>query len=204
MPLSDSRPDALARVYARSLFELADEAGGRAHAEEILGELEDVLELARRDRAFSEFLSTRVIASKGRDASLVSIFSGRVSDLTLRFIRLLNRKGRLGRLPSVVSAFESLVQEAFGRVEVDLFTAEPIDEPTRASFRETLSRRLGKDVILHSYTEPAMLGGVKLRIGDQLVDDSLATQLSRMRDRLTIDGGASVRSRASRIIDESF
>jgi len=203
MPLTESNPDALARVYAQSLFELAEADGGRDRAEEILGELEDVLELARTDAGFSEFLATRVIATADRDATLVKIFEGRASDLTLRFLRLLNRKDRLSHLPPIASAYESLVQAAFGRVEVDLFTAEAIDESTRASFQSTLSSKLGKDVILHAYTEPAMLGGVKLRIGDQLVDDSLASQLSRMRDQLTTDGSATVRSRASRIIDEA-
>jgi len=203
MPLTESNPDALARVYAQSLFELAEADGGRDRAEEILGELENVLELARTDAGFSEFLATRVIATADRDATLVKIFQGRASDLTLRFLRLLNRKDRLSHLPPIASAYESLVQAVFGRVEVDLFTAEAIDESTRASFQSTLSSKLGKDVILHAYTEPAMLGGVKLRIGDQLVDDSLASQLSRMRDQLTTDGSATVRSRASRIIDEA-
>ena len=130
-------------------------------AEETLGELEDILELARADAKFNEFLATRVIPSESRDASIVKILEGRASDLTTRFIRLLNRKDRLGHLPPIVSAFESMVQEAFGRVEVDLFTAESIDDATRDALRDTLASKLGKEIILHAYTEPAMLGGVK-------------------------------------------
>ncbi len=203
MPLTESNPDALARVYATSLFELAEADGGRDRAEEILGELEDVLEIARQNATFSEFLATRVIARDSRDASLVKILEGRASELTVKFLRLLNRKDRLGHLAPIVSAYESKVQDAFGRIEVDLFTAEAIDDATKSTFQSTLSEKLGKDVILHAYTDPKMLGGVKLRIGDQLVDDSLASQLSRMRDRLTTDGNATLRSRASLIIDES-
>ena len=203
MPLTESNPDALARVYATSLFELAEADGGRDRAEEILGELEDVLEMARQNATFSEFLATRVIARESRDASLVKILEGRASEITVKFLRLLNSKDRLGHLAPIVSAYESKVQDAFGRIEVDLFTAEAIDEATKSTFQTTLSEKLGKDVILHAYTDPKMLGGVKLRIGDQLVDDSLASQLSRMRDRLTTDGNATLRSRASLIIDES-
>lgn len=203
MPLTESNPDALARVYATSLFELAESDGGRDQAEEILGELENVLEMARQDATFSEFLATRVIARESRDASLVKILEGRASPLTVRFLRLLNHKDRLGHLSPIVSAYETKVQDAFGRIEVDLYTAEAIDDSTRETFQTTLSKKLGKDVILHAYTDPKMLGGVKLRIGDQIVDDSLASQLSRMRDRLTTDGTASLRSRASGIIDEA-
>lgn len=203
MPLIEAQPDALAEVYARSLFELAEADGGRDRAEAVLGELEDILELAREDRMFSEFLATRVIPSISRDESLVRILDGRADGLTLRFLRLLNRKGRLGHLPAIAAAFDNLVQAAFGRVEVDLFTAEPIDDATRETFQKALHERLGKEIILHAYTEPAMLGGVKLRIGDQLVDDSLASQLSRMRDRMMSEGATTLRSRASRAIEDA-
>lgn len=201
MPLTESHPDALAQVYARSLFDLAEAAGGRDEAESVLGELEDILELARENRLFSEFLATRVIPGDARDASLVKMLDGRASDLVVRFLRLLNRKGRLSHLPPITAAFENLVQAAFGRIEVDLFTAEAIDTATQETFRATLAEKMGKEIILHAYVEPAMLGGVKLRIGDQLVDDSLASQLSRMRDRLTTDGSASLRSRSGEVIE---
>ncbi len=201
MPLTEANPDAIAKVYAKSLFELASEAGGREQAETVLGELEDILELARADAKNDEFLATRVIPTDSRDASLVKILEGKASGLTVRFLRLLNRKDRLGHLPPIVTALESLVQEAFGRVEVDLFTAEAIDDATKASFRDTLASKLGKEIILHAYTEPAMLGGVKLRIGDRLVDDSLVTQLSRMRDRLNTDGNSRLRANAQRVLE---
>ncbi len=201
MPLTEANPDAIAKVYAKSLFELASEAGGREQAETVLGELEDILELARADAKFNEFLATRVIPTDSRDASLVKILEGKASGLTVRFLRLLNRKDRLGHLPPIVTALESLVQEAFGRVEVDLFTAEAIDDATKASFRDTLASKLGKEIILHAYTEPAMLGGVKLSIGDRLVDDSLVTQLSRMRDRLNTDGNSRLRANAQRVLE---
>ena len=201
MPLTEANPDAIANVYAKSLFELAVAEGGNVQAESVLGELEDILEIARGDATFSEFLASRVIPTASRDASLVKILDGNASDLTLRFLRLLNRKGRLGHLYPITTAFESLVQDAFGRVEVDLFTAEALDESAKSTFRDTLASRLGKEIILHTYTEPAMLGGVKLRIGDRLVDDSLVSQLSRMRDRLNTDGSSRVRSTAAQVIE---
>lgn len=201
MPLTEANPDAIATVYARSLFELAVAEGGNDQAESVLGELDDILEIARGDASFSEFLATRVIPAESRDASLVKILEGNASDLTIRFLRLLNRKGRLGHLPPIVGALETLVQDAFGRVEVDLFTAEALDDDAKTRFRDTLASKLGKSIILHTYTEPSMLGGVKLRIGDSLVDDSLVGQLSRMRDRLNTDGTSRLRSTADRVID---
>lgn len=203
MPLIESQPDALARVYATSLFELAEAKGGREKVEKTLGELEEVVELARRDKRFNEFLSSRVLSKKARDASLQKIFGQAATGLTLRFLRLLNEKDRLGSLIPIVNAFDQIVQERFGRVEVDVTTASPVDADQLRSIKEKLSQTLGKDVIVHPYTDPSMIGGVRLRIGDQLVDASVATRLRKMRDQLAESGGAEVRARASRIIEDS-
>ena len=120
MPLMERQPDALARVYAESLFELAEARGGREALEETLDELEDILELAREDARFSEFLASRALGVESRGRSLKRILQGRCTDLTLRFILLLNEKERMGHLPPIVAAFDEKVQEAFGRVEVDV------------------------------------------------------------------------------------
>jgi len=201
MPLIDRQPDALARVYAGSLFALAEREGGPQRAEEALGELEAVLEAARQEPRFGEFLSSRVLGVRERDAALERMFSGRSSDLVLKFLRLLNRKGRLGHLPAITRALAERVQEAFGRVEVDVFTAEPLDDAGKERMRGTIAGSLGHDVILHAYTDPAMIGGVKLRVGDRLIDDSIATQLRRARSKLINEGGPALRGRSDQIID---
>lgn len=201
MPLTDAQPDALAAVYARSLYELADEAGGRSAIEGCLGELEEVLELARHDSAFSEFLASRVLPVARRADSLERIFKGRLGDLTLRFLLVLNEKGRLNHLPAIVAAFDRRVQEKFGRVEVDVYTAAPVSAPELSEIRTRLQKALGREPIVHPYTDGAMLGGVKLQIGDRLIDASLQTQLRRVRDRLMNEGAASLRARADRVVE---
>src|SRR5687767_2966048 len=113
MPLIDAQPDALAEVYARSLFELAESKGGRPTIEATLAELEDIIEMARGDRDFSEFLASRVLPVAERSRSLEKIFKGRSSDLTLRFLQVINEKGRLAHLGAVVVAFDRIVQEKF-------------------------------------------------------------------------------------------
>jgi F-type H+-transporting ATPase subunit delta len=203
MPLTDAQPDALSQVYARSLYEMADARGGRAAVEGALGELEDVLEIARASPEFSEFLASRVLPVAQRSASLEKIFKGRLNDLTLRFLQVLNEKGRLGHLPAIVAALDQLVQEKFGRIEVDIYTATPISPDELRAVRDRLQKTLGREPIVHPYTDNAMIGGVKLQIGDRLIDASLATQLRRLRDQLATNSTAEIRSRAERIIDDA-
>lgn len=201
MPLIDVQPDALATTYARTLFVLAEAQGGKTLVESVLGELEDILELARQDPKFGEFMSSRVLSAAKRDASLRRMFGSAVSPLTLNFLLLLNRKGRLWYLIPIVSAFDAVVQERFGRVEVDVFTAEPMSADDVRAVRERLAKSLNKEVIVHPYTDGSMIGGVKFRIGDQLVDASLATRLRKLRDQLATQGSAALRSRIDKLIN---
>ena len=86
MPLTERNPDAVSLNYAKALIELAMAKGGKAGVEDIQGELEDLLELTRADKQFSEFLATRSIASKKRRDALERMLRGRVSDLLLNFL----------------------------------------------------------------------------------------------------------------------
>lgn len=194
--------DALAQIYARSLFELARDAGGQEKIIEVGGELEQICELARADHTFREFLVSPILDANQRSESIRRIFNDRITDLALRFLLVLNNKLRLGHLETINFAYERLVQESYGRVEVDLITPGPLGDEQVQVIKQRIQQAIGKEPVLHCYTEPDMLGGLKLRIGDQLIDGSVATRLRRLRQNLMTSGSASVRERMDRIIEE--
>lgn len=195
------RTDALATVYARSLYELAEEAGGHDKIVEVAEELEQACELARADSSFHEFLGSPIVDRTRRGEALRRIFDGRVTDLVLRFLLVLNAKGRLGRLESIGEAYDRLVHEAFGRIEVDVYTPAPLEAAQVDALKTRIASALDGEPVLYTYTEPGMLGGIKLRIGDQLIDGSVATRLRRMRRSLISGGGSALRQRLDRIIE---
>jgi len=181
--------DEVAKVYARSMYELARELGGDAGIASMGAELREVAEMARADRKFAEFLRSPIVDPARRGESLRRMFAGKVTDTLLNFMLVLNRKGRLAALEGIAEAFDSMEQEAFGRVEVDVFTASgSVDGPARDALAADLRRSLGKEPVMHFHSDPAMIGGLKLRIGDRLIDGSVAAQLRRMRGAL-LDGG---------------
>ncbi len=194
--------DAIAQVYAKSLYELADDAGGRDKIVELAEELDQICELARGDRTFREFLASPIINTKARGEAIRRIFHGRVTDLALRFLLVVNNKARLRRLESISAAFDQLVHEALGRVEVDIYTPGPLGPEQLDTIKQRIQAALGKDPVLYSYTDAAMIGGVRLRIGDQLIDGSVASRLRRLRQHLLTSGGSAVRQRLDRIIEE--
>ncbi len=192
--------NSVGRIYAESLFELASKQGDAA-AQDAGDELVDLVEIVRGDRRFAEFLRSPAIDAAAREATLQSILKGRVSDLVLRFMLVANRKGRLGELEAISDAYAKLLNERFGKVEVDVFTIDgQLDDGARANLATTLKSRLGREPVLHLYMDASMVGGMKLRIGDQLIDGSVAAKLRRMRRALVEDAGAKVRADIGRFL----
>lgn len=199
MPLV-TEPNNTARVYARSFFDIAFAKGGRESVEALAAELSQIIEISATVPKFGELLSHPTITADERAKSLTRIFQGRVGELTFRSLMVLNEKGRINMLPAVSAALGEVTQEKFGKVEVDVFTAQPVQGAELESLRGRLSQSLGKDVVVHPYTDPKMIGGVKLKIGDKLVDASVESRLRRMRDRLQNDGGTALRSRIASVL----
>jgi F-type H+-transporting ATPase subunit delta len=194
--------DAISLVYGRSLYELAHEAGGEEKILEVADELEQICELTRADRMFREFMASPIIDEQRRGECLRRIFSDRVTDLTLRFLLVLNDKERLGHLEAIAAAYDHLVQDAFGRVEVDLFTPSLLGDEQMEQIKQRVRDALGREPVLHRYAEPEMLGGLKLRIGDQLIDGSVATRLRRMRSTLLRSGPAAFQGSIDHMLEE--
>ena len=95
-----------------------------------------------------------------------------------------------------------MVHEAFGRVEVDVFTPSTLDPEQVRSLEQRIGTALKKEPVVYTYTDPDMIGGLKLRIGDQLIDGSVAARLRRIRQGLLTSGSSAIRQRFDRIIDE--
>ena len=189
--------DEVAKVYARSLFELARELGGDAGVASMGAELREVAELTRADRRLAELFRSPIVDPARRAESLRRMFAGKVTDTLLNFLLVLNRKGRLSGLSAIEDAYDAMEQDAFGRVEVDVFTATgALDEATRGSLAGDLRRSLGREPVMHFHADPDMIGGLKLRIGDRLIDGSIAAQLRRIRSTL-LDRGLGGRDAAS-------
>jgi F-type H+-transporting ATPase subunit delta len=198
-----TQTDALANVYARSLFELATDAGGTDKVLEIADELEQVCALTASNQEIGLFFSSPIIDKVKRGEALSAIFTNKVTDLTLRFLLVLNNKGRLDHLRQIEVAYAQLVQEALGRVEVNVFTPRAIDDASLKTIKRNVQEMLGKEPVLHTNVDPSMLGGVKLRIGDQLIDGSVATKLRRLSESVQSKGSMAIREQFETYLEDT-
>jgi F-type H+-transporting ATPase subunit delta len=165
--------------YARALFQAADHAKTVDAVRRDLDRLTEVM-AAVPSLANALFHPRVPAAAKG---DLVTLALGTLSPITDRFLRLLIEKKRLDALVDIARRFVLLADAARGVVAVETSTAVPLTEAQRRALEKTLRQVFG-DVVISARTEPSLLGGVVVRVGDQLWDGSVAGQLARLKENL--------------------
>lgn len=197
----DQPPEEVDRIYAQSLFEIAEAQGGRAKLDEVSDELEQLVESTGRDQQLREFFNSKVIPAADKERVLGTAFKGRTSDMMYNFFLLLARRERLDRFRRIVAAFDQLMQERFGIVEVDVFTRYPLERSEIDAIRTKLQDAMKREPVVHAYTDETMIGGIKIQVGDKLLDASIDAQLRHMRTKLLEQGGGALRAKIDRIIE---
>jgi F-type H+-transporting ATPase subunit delta len=167
--------------YAKALLELANE---KKQAEAIGQELHEIGEIIAANKTLKAFLSDPGISVADRTDLLNRVFKGKVAPLVMNTMGVLNSKGRLGLLHSVIDAYEELLDEQLGKVEVDVTVATRLDPATLEQVRKRISEALKKDAVVHQYVDEKIIGGMVLRVDDQLIDASVKYQLEAMKRQL--------------------
>jgi F-type H+-transporting ATPase subunit delta len=173
---------AIARRYAEAFVDAAEKEGGAGPALDEIDEIEaDVLKPYPR---FAEILGSSRVPTAEKDRILLEIFDGRASSLVLRFLRVLNRHGRLDLLRAVQQEARSIWDRRNRRIPVKVRSAVPLDEWQLQSLSDRLARLVAGTPILNVSTDPALIGGLVVQVGDTLYDASVKSRLAQLRHRL--------------------
>lgn len=172
---------AAASIYADSLLQLADEA---KQAEAIGEELADLSSLWKSEPAFASMMRSAAIDDDARRESLRKIFTGKLSQLTLNLLLVLNERGRSMILPAVCDAYRRQLTAKLNQQAVNVTTAVPLDDAQRKQLAAEVRRLSGKDAVFFEKVEPDLLGGMTVQIGDRLYDTSVRRRLRRLRGEL--------------------
>jgi len=180
MPQLDETKTKIASVYGRALFDLARERGQEDEIAEQLGELDRYVD---REPEFAAFLSAD-LNDDHRAESLERMFRGKLSDTLLDTLLVLNGRGRLSILGALAEQFEHLRHEARNQAEASVISAIPLESKERDALVGVLKAATGREIVLTEKVDKAILGGLIVQIGDELLDASVASQLKRMRNNL--------------------
>lgn len=168
-------------VYAQSLLDLAKDKNA---AEPIGEDLKAISEGLRADPGFKLFVIDPSISTEKRAAAFQKAFAGKVDQLLLNFLGVLNVKGRLAILPEISDAYQTLLDEMFGKIEVDVTVAQKLSPEELSLVQQKVSTALGKSAVVHQYVDESIIGGLVLRVQDRLIDASVKYQLTAIKEQL--------------------
>jgi ATP synthase F1 delta subunit len=168
------------RLYARALFEAAQEQGRVEDVQRDLGAFADAVEGSPE---LSAFLANPEVESPAKIGVLGELSEG-ADPLVHNFLRLLAEKGRAGQIPGVRDEYQALVDRAEGRVAVELTTAYELSDEEAASIVGQIEEASGRTVEATRKVDPELIGGMILQAGSLRVDASVRGRLQRLRHEL--------------------
>ncbi len=175
------REESVARRYAAALFGLAQKTGT---VDTVDTDLTMVADAYRTARQFRAILSDPNLAEGVKKTALNGVFKNRISETTLSFLNLLVDKRRATLLPEIQREFDRLALQVQNIARATAVTAVPLKPAEVKSLSKSLEERTGKKIELTTEVDPSVLGGVLVRIGDNVIDGTVRGNLDRLRARL--------------------
>lgn len=169
----------LARRYADAYFALARQAGDIEGWGRELGRVETVL----GDDEVAAALANPRLGAAQRARLALDLLEG-VSAPARNLARLLVERRRMGLLPGVREHYERLADRASGVIRAEVISAVELGDERRRELERVLERRLGASVKTEVRHDPSILGGLIIRLGDRVIDDSVRTHLQQLQASL--------------------
>jgi F-type H+-transporting ATPase subunit delta len=175
-----AEPSTVARPYAEAAFKLANEADALAKWSEMLAALAQVSADARVRAAVADpNLPDAKVAGL-----FISILTGRLDGQAENFVRVLAENGRLDLLPEIRTQFEALKNDREGVVEAEVQSAFELSDAQLADLVQRLEKKTGRKVRAKVSVDRELIGGVKVVLGDKVIDGSARAQLGALETAL--------------------
>jgi F-type H+-transporting ATPase subunit delta len=168
----------IAKRYAKALFEVAQARNAVSEVEEELKSISEVLESTPE---LLDFLNHPKISAADKVALLQKSFSGTLREEVMSTLQLLVERRRQAALRALYREYVAIANEALGQAEAVAITAVPLSEEEQRKVSEQFGKVTGRKIRVHNVINPAILGGIQVRIGDRLYDGSISGKLSRLQ-----------------------
>jgi F-type H+-transporting ATPase subunit delta len=168
----------LAGRYAIALFELANERKQLDAVGESLAALKQALADSEDFRA----LTTSPLIGRDQAMRAIAASAGamKLDPITTNFLGVLAKNRRLAQLGNVIRAFNTLAARHRGEINAEVTSAHTLDEGQVDAIRKNLRTRYGADIAVELSVDPAILGGLVVKIGSRMIDGSIRTKLNSL------------------------
>ena len=170
----------IAQVYGRALVEAAQDADKLDDVREQVGQFADALD---DDRDLSVFFFSPYFSTEEKKEGLGKVLDG-ADDTVRNFLELLIEKHRMPALFRIRREYDSLWEEENKLLPVEVTSAIELDKETVEQIGDKIGERTGRKVQLESKVDPDILGGIVLRVGDRILDASIANRLESLRKQV--------------------
>ncbi len=178
MDISGGIQASLSGRYALALFELANE---QKKLEAVGRDLAAVAQALAESDAFKALTTSPLV---GRDEAVKAVAATattmQLGSITGNFLGVLAKNRRLAQLPAVIRAFNILSARHRGEVTAEVTSAHALDDGQVNALRQNLRTRMGRDIAVDLRVDPAILGGLVVKVGSQMIDGSIRTKLNTL------------------------
>ncbi len=170
----------VAKRYAEALYSVASE---RNQVDSVEKELVSILDVFNSHPELMNVLEHPGISIDAKKKQVAELFQGRVSDLVLNFLNLLFDRRRQDAIAEIGATYVELADAARGRIKAEVESAVQLSDEELNALKSKLGVN-GKQVEFAAKVNPSLIGGLKVRIGDRVLDYSVTGQLERFRQTL--------------------
>ena len=169
----------VAKRYAKALFDLASSTGALERTDADMQLIDETLE---GSSDLVNMFESPVISRTKKESITRTLFGDRIASATQDFLSMLIAKRRENVFPEVVKGYRELRDEQLGIVEATARAAKPLSDEEQQKLQRSLEQLTGKRVRLGVETDPSLIGGISVKIGDTVYDSSVKHQLEGLRD----------------------
>jgi len=171
----------IASKYAEAVIDLAAQG---SQEDKVFEELQLLNAVMSSEREMAVIINHPAIDGKEKKSLIQGLFEGKVSELTSNLIGLLADKRRLNLIPFIEASYRELLNKRKNIVSASLVCAERLADTQVANIKAQLAEHLGKTLELEVKVDSSLIGGVVLKMGDQVIDGSLSGQLKALEKQL--------------------
>lgn len=175
------REPTIARNYAEALFASGERSGTTDRYADLLEGIAGAIEA---DETIRDFLESPRVPKAKKQEVLASALKDHAPEQFVKFLAAVVKRGRQGIFPAISKQYLALVDKKFNRVHAGVTVAREPDQELQAVVKKRLREVLGMEVIPHYRTDPAILGGLIVRVGDRIMDGSVRRRMVTLRRKL--------------------
>jgi F-type H+-transporting ATPase subunit delta len=169
----------IASRYARALFDLADE---QDLLDDIASDLAQLMAMVEQSSDLQRLLRSPILGRDEQGQAMAGILEAmEANPLTRRFVGLIARNRRLFVLTDIIRGYLDELARRRGEITAEVTAPKALSESQTTALRDALQRKLGGTVTIDASIDPSMIGGLIVKIGSQMINTSLRTQLNKMQ-----------------------